>query len=175
GDGGFPRTVEDAWEHADVDEVRRECRAQIERAIVWGFDVSHLASHLGTLEPRPELFDVYLELAVEFGLPMRVGSRHDERLAGFPFGRRAAEEGAVVPDQVAIPRPGSARRVERLLFGLAPGVTELVVHPAVDSDEVRAACTDWSGRVEGYVYLTRDPSLPDLLERPQGTPIGWPA
>src|SRR4051794_12692100 len=42
GDGGFPRTVEDAWDHADLDEVRRECRAQIERAIVWGFDVSHL-------------------------------------------------------------------------------------------------------------------------------------
>ncbi|MHB8594804.1 MAG: ChbG/HpnK family deacetylase, partial [Acidimicrobiales bacterium] len=42
GDGGFPRTVTDVWDHADLDEVRRECRAQIERAILWGFDVSHL-------------------------------------------------------------------------------------------------------------------------------------
>src|SRR5262249_30108309 len=50
GDGGFPRTVEDTWEHADLDEVRRECRAQIERAIMWGFDVSHLDSHMGTLQ-----------------------------------------------------------------------------------------------------------------------------
>ena len=33
GDGGFPRTVEDIWEHADLDEVRREWRAQVERAI----------------------------------------------------------------------------------------------------------------------------------------------
>jgi len=33
GDGGFPRTVEDVWDHADLDEVRRECRAQIERAV----------------------------------------------------------------------------------------------------------------------------------------------
>ncbi len=48
GDGGFPRTVEDVWDHADLDEVRRECRAQIERAILWGFDVSHLDSHMGT-------------------------------------------------------------------------------------------------------------------------------
>jgi predicted glycoside hydrolase/deacetylase ChbG (UPF0249 family) len=60
GDGGFPRTVEDAWDHADLDEVRRECRAQIERAIVWGFDASHVGSHLGTLEQRPDFFDVYL-------------------------------------------------------------------------------------------------------------------
>ena len=42
GDGGFPRTVSDVWDHADLEEVRKECRAQIERAIYWGFDVSHL-------------------------------------------------------------------------------------------------------------------------------------
>src|SRR5260370_31959435 len=53
GDGGFPRTVEDVWDHADLDEVRRECRAQIERAILWGFDVSHLDSHMRTLQLRP--------------------------------------------------------------------------------------------------------------------------
>jgi predicted glycoside hydrolase/deacetylase ChbG (UPF0249 family) len=55
GDGGFPRTLADLWDHADLEEVRRECRAQIERAILWGFDVSHLSSHLGALEFRPEL------------------------------------------------------------------------------------------------------------------------
>ena len=54
------------WDHADLDEVRRELRAQVERAILWGFDVSHLDSHMGTLQLRPEFFDVYLDLAVEF-------------------------------------------------------------------------------------------------------------
>src|SRR5690606_17301556 len=33
GDGGFPRTITDVWDHADLDEVRRELRSQIERAI----------------------------------------------------------------------------------------------------------------------------------------------
>ena len=75
GDGGFPRTVEDVWDHADLDEVRRECRAQIERAILWGFDVSHLDAHMGTLQLRPEFFDVYLELATR----LRAASAHGER------------------------------------------------------------------------------------------------
>jgi chitin disaccharide deacetylase len=175
GDGGFPRTVEDAWDHADVDEVRRECRAQIERAIVWGFDVSHLASHLGALVARPEFFDVYLELAVDFGLPMRVGDPELERVVGFPFRRLAAEEGALTPDHVVVCPPGAARRVERLLFELAPGVTELALHPGADTDELRAACDDWAGRAEDYAYLTRDASLPDLLERAGVTRIGWRA
>ena len=71
GDGGFPRTVEDLWDHADLDETRRECRAQLERAVLWGFDISHLSSHLGALQNRPEFFDLYLELAIDFGLPLR--------------------------------------------------------------------------------------------------------
>ena len=84
GDGGFPRTIEDVWDHADLDEVRRECRAQIERAILWGFDVSHLDSHMGTLQMRPEFFDVYLDLALEFALPLRMVGTGMERLLGFP-------------------------------------------------------------------------------------------
>ncbi|MCZ7629756.1 MAG: ChbG/HpnK family deacetylase [Microthrixaceae bacterium] len=47
GDGGFASSVADAWDHADLDEVRRELRAQVERAILWGFDVTHLDSHMG--------------------------------------------------------------------------------------------------------------------------------
>src|SRR3954466_5929363 len=126
GDGGFPRTVEDAWDHADVDEVRRECRAQIERAIVWGFDVSHLDSHLGAMQLRPEFFDVYLELAVEFGLPIRLSGASSERVGGFPFRQLAAEEGVVFPAPCVPVRAGvsSRKMLEKLLFELRPGVTE---------------------------------------------------
>jgi hypothetical protein len=172
GDGGFPRTLDDAWDHADLDEVRRECRAQTERAIVWGFDVSHLASHLGALCLRPEFFDVYLELALDFGLPLRLGG--DEHLAGFPFRKLAAEEGAVFPDHVVECAPGARRQVERALFDLQPGVTELCLHPGIDSDELRAACRDdWAGRAEDHDALCRDPSLRDLVTRSGATLVGW--
>ena len=174
GDGGFPRTVEDAWDHADLDEVRRECRAQIERAIVWGFDVSHLTSHLGTLQPRADFFDAYLELAVDFGLPLRLGGDAEERVAGFPFRRLAAEEGVVFPDHVVTCAPGARRRLERTLFELAPGVTELSLHPGIDTDELRAACgDDWSGRVEDHARCAAIPSVRDLVTRAGATVIGW--
>ena len=101
GDGGFPRTVEDVWDHADLDEVRRELRAQVERAILWGFDVSHLDSHMGTSQLNAAFFDAYLEVAVDFGLPLRMAPAAAERLIGFPY-RRLAEQ----PD-----RPRTARFV----------------------------------------------------------------
>ena len=91
GEGGFPRSVDDLWEHADSTEVLRECRAQIERAIAWGIDVTHLAPHLTSITLRPEFFDVYLDLAVEFSLPLRLSGASTERAIGFPFRRLAAE------------------------------------------------------------------------------------
>ena len=165
GDGGFPRTVEDTWDHADLDEVRRELRAQIERAIVWGFDVSHLDSHMGTLQLRPEFFDVYLELAVDFGLPLRMAGASTERIVGFPFRRLAEEEGVVFTDHFVLCPVGARRRIERALFDLRPGVTEVLLHPGIDTDELRTACDDWSGRVEDHAFLCSDPSLRNLLDR----------
>jgi predicted glycoside hydrolase/deacetylase ChbG (UPF0249 family) len=165
GDGGFPRTLDDIWDHADIEEVRKECRAQIERAIFWGFDVTHVDSHMGTLQLRPEFFDVYLETAVEFGLPMRMPGSSAEALLGFPCRRLAAEEGVVFTDHFVYTHVGSRRAFERALFDLRPGVTEVYFHPAVDTDELRASHPDWANRVEDHAALCSDPAMRDLVER----------
>jgi predicted glycoside hydrolase/deacetylase ChbG (UPF0249 family) len=174
GDGGFPRTVVDVWDHADPDEVRRECRAQIERAILWGFDVSHLDTHLGALQDRPELFDVYLELAVEFCLPIRLSDAAVEARVGFPFRQLAAEEQVVFPDRLLPTHPvGSRDRLLSALADLPPGVTEVPLLPAVDTPELRAATGSWSARVDDHTLLTNDPELRAVLERAGVQLIGY--
>jgi predicted glycoside hydrolase/deacetylase ChbG (UPF0249 family) len=176
GDGGFPRTVEDVWDHADLDEARRECRAQLERAIYWGFDVSHLDSHMGTLQSRPEFFDIFLELAVDFRLPLRLADQSTEQAVGFPFRRLAAEEGVLSPDHLVVVRGQAARRtLERVLSELRPGVTELACHPAVDTPELRSLAPDWGNRVDDHDLLVRDQSIPALAERAGVTLIGYRA
>ncbi|HZD66474.1 MAG TPA: ChbG/HpnK family deacetylase, partial [Acidimicrobiales bacterium] len=174
GDGGFPRTVTDVWEHADLDEVRRECRAQVERAIYWGFDVSHLDSHLGALALRPEFFSVYLELALDFALPIRLPSDTTEEAAGFPFRRLAAEEGAVFPDHLVAARPGGSRRIlEQALTERRAGVTEIGLRPAADTPELRALDPRWPLRVEDADLLCNDASVAALAERAGFVRIGY--
>jgi hypothetical protein len=166
GDGGFPRTVEDLWDHADLQEARRELRAQVERAILWGFDVSHLDSHLGALELRPEFFDVYLDLAIEFDLPIRLRGIDAERAVGFPFRRLAAEEGVLFPDQfLHVSGVGARHAIERAIPDLATGVTELHVRPAADTPELRAYSPDWAAHVDDLHLVTHDRQLPALLKR----------
>jgi chitin disaccharide deacetylase len=151
GDGGFPSSIDDLWEHADPDDVRRECRAQIERAIVWGFDVTHLAPHLSSITLRPEFFDIYLDLACEFRLPIRLPSSITAEQAGFPFRHLAAEEGIVFPDHFDLAwRAGSRARVLSTIETLEPGVTEVHIQPCIDSPEVRALSPDAQGWIDDY-------------------------
>jgi hypothetical protein len=176
GDGGFPRTVQELWDHADVDEVRRECRTQIERAILWGFDVSHLSSRLDALPRRPEFFDVALELAVEFRLPLRLPDAEAERAIGFPLRRLAAEEGVVSPDHVIAATPGGLRHsFGRILTELAPGVTELCVCPAADTPELRAATPDWQVRVDDRAFLVDDADARQRVSASGAILIGYRA
>ncbi len=174
GDGGFPRTVADVWDHADLDEVRRECRAQVERAIFWGFDVSHLDSHMGTLQLRPEFFDVYLDLADDFRLPLRLSGASTQRTIGFPFRELADERGVVYPDYfVHAPAVGSRIALESIIGSLRPGITEAYFHPAADTPELQAMSPDWEGRVDDHAYLVDENGLAASTKRHGVTLVGY--
>jgi predicted glycoside hydrolase/deacetylase ChbG (UPF0249 family) len=177
GDGGFPRTLEDLWDHADTDEVRRECRAQIERAIYWGFDVSHLSAHLAALDFRPEFFDIAVELAVDFALPLRLPDASAERQWGFPFRALAAAEGVVSPDHLVRVNRGRSTRsaLDQLLSELRPGVTEVVLRPAMDTAELRAVAPDWAARVADHDLAMTADSLRVLAARSGVQLVGYRA
>ncbi|MEY3092300.1 MAG: hypothetical protein RIU67_1083 [Actinomycetota bacterium] len=175
GDGGFPREIDDLWEHADPAEVLRECRAQIERAILWGFDVTHLAPHLSAITLRPEFFDVYLDLAVEFDLPIRLPSTVSAEDAGFPFRDLAAEEGVVFPDHFDHDwRAGSRERVYTAISSLPAGVSEIHVQPAIDTAEVRALAGDVAdGWIDDLDLVVNDTVLRALLRDSGAVLIGY--
>jgi len=175
GDGGFPREIDDLWEHADPAEVLRECRAQIERAILWGFDVTHLAPHLSAITLRPEFFDVYLDLAVEFDLPIRLPSTVSTEAAGFPFRDLAAEEGVVFPDHFDHDwRAGSRDRVYSAISSLPEGVSEIHVQPAIDTAEVRALAGDVAeGWIDDLDLVVNDATLRTLLRESGAVLIGY--
>mgnify|MGYP006268568309 CR=1 FL=1 len=174
GEGGFPRSIDDLWEHADPSEVLRECRAQIERAVAWGIDVTHLAPHLSSITLRPEFFDVYLELAVEFSLPIRLPSSIDESRAGFPFRRLAAEEGILFPDHFDHDwKPGSRSRAIDAVRSLQAGVTEIHVQPAIDTPEVRALGDAASGWVDDLALVTTDTEFASAIKESGAVLIGY--
>jgi predicted glycoside hydrolase/deacetylase ChbG (UPF0249 family) len=177
GDGGFPRGLVDLWEHADIEEVKVELRTQIERAILWGFEVTHLDSHMGALQLKPEFFDVYLELAQEFNLPMRLSARSTQGFVGFPFRDLADEACVIAPDYLAVimneKGVGSRSTAIAMLEQLPVGITEIYFHPAIDTPELRGATQDWQERVDDYFLLVNEDELKVLIEKQGAHLIGY--
>jgi hypothetical protein len=174
GQGGFPRDIDDLWEHADPDEVHRELTAQVERALAWGIDVTHLAPHLTAITLRPEFFGIYLDVACTFRLPIRLPSTVTAEQVGFPFRQLASDDGVVFPDHFDHDwRAGSRDRVLRALGSLEPGVTELHVQPAIDTPEVRALTHHAPHWIDDHRFVTTGPELGDAVAAAGATLIGY--
>jgi hypothetical protein len=113
-------------------------------------------------------------LASDFELPLRLSNASAEHSVGFPFRRLAAEEAVCSPDHLVRSSGRGARSaLDRLLSELRPGVTEIVLRPAVDNGELRALAPDWASRVDDHDVVTAGQSLRALAARAGVALIGY--
>jgi len=163
GHGHFYRDVSSLYAHARLDEVERETRAQIERALAAGIDVTHLDSHMGTMQLDVNYHDLYVRLAAEFQLPIRMLSRSMMRDRGMSQILEQADRlGVLAPDHLWVggpvhPGDTAAYWMERLR-GLKPGVNEIYVHAGIDAPELRAISDGWVQRVADFDFFTSAPT-----------------
>lgn len=137
--GFMPATAEEVWAKAGMDDVRAECRAQIDQALAWGVDVTHLDAHMGTLQVDQRFFEIYVELGAQYRLPLRMVGPSAHLRLGFPARDLAAAQGVVFADHFIAPPWGVTSRgpfIERVPR-LRPGVSEFFLHPVQDGPELR--------------------------------------
>lgn len=125
------------WDDALLDEVRAECVAQIEQAYAWGVDVTHLDTHMGTMQLEARFYAIMLELAARYRLPIRMIGAKAEEVAGFPARALAAEGGILHADYTIDLWRRPPETLANRLQDLRPGVTELFLHPVEDGPELR--------------------------------------
>ena len=137
--GYLPRTAAELWAQADASEVEDECRAQIDQALAWGVDVTHLDNHMGTLQVNKDLFPIYVKLAGEYKLPLRMaGAGADARLG---FRGRAQCDAANIPYPDHFSFQWGTMTADILTGYLAApraGVTEVILHPVQPGEELDA-------------------------------------
>jgi predicted glycoside hydrolase/deacetylase ChbG (UPF0249 family) len=173
-DGCFPATMNAALQQVTEADARAECRAQVEMALSWGIDVTHLDTHMNVVQGRSDLFEIYLDLAVEFRVPVRMFSRDETRKQGFHARERAEARGVLFNEHIIYPWP---RRTRDVFFEeipkLRPGVTEIFSHPVADGEELRAYDLSNSDiRTHDAMCLT-DPAVSSLLDRYDIKPISY--
>jgi predicted glycoside hydrolase/deacetylase ChbG (UPF0249 family) len=173
-DGFLPSTAAAVSARAQIDDVRAECRAQIDQALAWGVDVTHLDSHMGANQIDPRFVDVYVELAAEYDLPLRMLGPDLEALLGVSGRQMASAAGLVCNDEFVSQwgRP-TDDLLRAVLPGLAAGVAEVNVHPVLDGPELRGYDKrEPDIRVDDHA-LTIDPAMAAFIAEQGFKPISF--
>ncbi len=143
--------VDQVRENVVAAEVDIELRAQIERAIAFGVPLSHLDTHMGAVMSRPDLVEVYVQLGLDYNLPILFLSQMDQPTRD-AYPALAEKFDTALPQLKSKGLPlldgllqfyGGDVLKEReqeystALQSLPEGVTQLIIHCGYDDQELR--------------------------------------
>lgn len=179
--------------NVDLAEVEAEIRAQIEKSKKLGLNPSHIDNHMGSLygieTGRFELLTLTLDIAGEYGLPFRFPAcftddqfgntmldiKIDPEMIKGLMGQLVAYAGAkgvALPDYL-IPNEWEGKSfkdyedwrdyIYELYKSFPDGVTETYMHPALETDELKAITGCWERRVWEHRLLS-DPATKQHIE-----------
>lgn len=178
--GYFPANLEKVAQ-ADREQVKAEIIAQIKTAIKMGVDPTHLDSHMGAY-----LFfmDLHIEIAAQYNLPLRFTKNPPPgyHLEQFDQAVQMADgKGIVYPDYVVglpftfehdITYKQSRQNAINLIRNIKPGVTELLFHPSLESEELKSITDSWQARIFEF-DIFRDEEVKALIQEEGIKVIGW--
>lgn len=186
-DGFLWRSEQQVREHAKPEEVEIELRAQIERAIKFGVKPTHLDTHMGTVFVDPQFFEIYCRLGKEYNIPPMLPSLTPEVIEKIKERGIELSEGMVEILQESgflfidglVTGGGAGRTFEEkkesyhaTLRKLKPGVNQIILHLAMDDDEIRNITSNYMSRYNDYRIFT-DPETRQLIDELQIKLIGW--
>jgi predicted glycoside hydrolase/deacetylase ChbG (UPF0249 family) len=167
---GYFHAARDHAQKAAPDDAYLEMRAQLRRAQQAGIDVTHLDAHMFTAM-QPPLMNMYLRLGTEERLPVLAWTRGSGALSYTPKGTLPLDAMRQFPSGNPA---GREQQFRELVDRLPAGVTHLLIHPAVDSPELRLIVDSWRDRVADYEFF-RGRAAAQYLERAGVALVGYRA
>lgn len=161
-EGKMWHDVPDVIIHATATEAETEVRAQIDKVLAMGYTPSHIDTHMGTMYGSIDYIKVFLKIAQEYNIPANAIDLSDPAIAenfrqqGYPITPEVVE----LLNQYSLPRLDNFSSVPdgnsyenkrenffKLLNSLDPGITEIIFHPSVETDNLKTITSSWQQRV----------------------------
>ncbi|MGE0018853.1 MAG: polysaccharide deacetylase family protein [Draconibacterium sp.] len=172
-EGKMWHDVPEVVQHATPKEVETEIHAQIDKMLKMGLKPSHIDTHMGTLYGSAEFAKVFFETAVKYNIPANAIDLSNKEVADFyrAAGYPIDNEMMKVLDNYPLPKLdnfGSVpdgktydeikTRFLGLVNSLKPGITEIIFHPAVYSENLKTITGSWNQR-NAEAKLFSDPEV----------------
>ena len=170
--------VEGVVAHASPADVEKEIRAQIEKSIAAGYRPDHIDTHMGSLYGHLEFMKIFFKLAEEYHIPANVIDMSDPavlefyRNEGYPLDEAAVglitryslpklDFFASAPDGETYEE--KVKNFKALVKALKPGLTEIIFHPSVETENLKTILNSWQQRV-WEARMFSDPDLQQFFE-----------
>lgn len=160
--GTLARDTRPVAERAAPDQVERELRAQVERALALGLRPTHLDSHMGALFTTPALFATLVRVARAYHLPFLTARGVARGLPADVHPDRDVVLDTVITAGPEVPRERWNAFYLDAVRALRPGLTEMIVHLGRDDAELRAVTVNHDAW--GAAWRQRDD---DVLRSPE--------
>lgn len=143
--GYFYHLVDSVRQHGSAMDVEKEIEAQIQKAIAFGIDITHLDAHMGAVMSTPEFIKAYIEKGREYEVPVLLNRQIPalSEMQDFEF-----TEKDVFVDSVYQAYPevfnekGMEKFYEEILNNLQPGLSCILIHLAINNEEMMAVTRD---------------------------------
>lgn len=167
------RDVPGVVTNASATDVEKEVRAQIEKSIALGYRPDHIDTHMGTLYGHPDYIKAFFAVAEEYGIPANVIDVSDPAVLGEfrKMGYPITDEVVKLFANYKLPKldyftsvPNGATYEEKvknfknLIQSLKPGLTEIIFHPSVETENLKTITGSWQQRV-WEAKMFSDPDL----------------
>lgn len=184
--GYFNQWHQAVYDHAKPEAVEVEVNAQIERALAAGIDVTHVDSHMGTIM-NPLFIQSYIQAGASRLLPNMLprldskgidmmGVGDEEEITYAPIMQQVETIGVPMVDGILslpLEHGDDHITIAKKLFGEVPvGITHFILHPSIDTAELRAIAPDWRARVANYNAFMSD-ELKNFIESEDIKLIGY--
>jgi predicted glycoside hydrolase/deacetylase ChbG (UPF0249 family) len=153
-DGTFPNNDSTVAVRAKIEEVERELRAQVQRAMALGIRPTHLDSHMGSLFTTPALLAAYVKIAHEYRLPFLALRNNPFGEAQMPLGPNDIPLDALIQAFPSVTPDKWKQFYLDAIANLKPGLTEIILHLGYDDAELRAVTVNYDGW--GSAWRQRD-------------------
>jgi chitin disaccharide deacetylase len=126
---------------AKVDEVEKELRSQIERAIQFGIDPTHFDAHMGAAISTPAFLEVFIKLGREYKVPVHVG-KDFARYLNIDINKFITDKDVLVDRTIIASgetyKNGMENFYTEQIKSLQPGLNVILLHAAYDDTEMQA-------------------------------------
>ena len=177
-EGFLYRGVLDTAKSAKAEDIETEIRAQVERAIAKGTRPGHIDTHMGTLYARLDFTKAYLKVAEEYHIPAMVVEQSPAVIEKFKKqGYPITEESMQLLAAYKLPKlddfnsVGEGKTYEekkekffQLVQSLRPGLNEIIFHPSVLTETMKAITGTWQQRA-WEAQMFSDPAVLAFFER----------